>query len=133
MCWMSSCRTMGRKAGGLFINPKKFSSLHKPCMKEMIMFLNCMATNQSDVEACAKQKEVLNVCIESQVIFLSYFRESWHLLLPSLWVPILSCHHIMPELSKCMIFLQILFQSKKNRKSWGSINYQLQRLSRGRK
>ncbi|KAI5385543.1 hypothetical protein KIW84_072225, partial [Lathyrus oleraceus] len=80
---------MGRKAGGLFINSKRFSSLHKPCMKEMIMFMNCMATSHSDVEACAKQKEILNTCIESQ--------------------------------------------SKKNRKSWGSINYQLQRLSRGRK
>ncbi|KAL5054756.1 hypothetical protein RYX36_035438 [Vicia faba] len=82
-------KTMGRKAGGLFINSKRFSSLHKPCMKEMIMFMNCMATSHSDVEACAKQKEILNTCIESQ--------------------------------------------SKKNRKSWGSINYQLQRLSRGRK
>lgn len=59
---------MGRKAGGLFINSKRFSSLHKPCMKEMIMFMNCMATSHSDVEACAKQKEILNTCIESQVM-----------------------------------------------------------------
>ncbi|KAL2343600.1 hypothetical protein Fmac_004885 [Flemingia macrophylla] len=80
---------MGRKAGTLFINPKRFSSLQKPCMKEMALFLNCMAANHSNMEACAKQKELLNACMESQ--------------------------------------------SKKNRKSWGSINYQLQRLSRGRK
>ncbi|GAU37577.1 hypothetical protein TSUD_154100 [Trifolium subterraneum] len=80
---------MGRKAGGLYINSKRFSSLQKPCMKEMTMFLTCMATNPSDVQACAQKKEILNTCIESQ--------------------------------------------SKKNRKSWGSINYQLQRLSRGRK
>ncbi|KAK7368594.1 hypothetical protein VNO80_10622 [Phaseolus coccineus] len=80
---------MGRKTGTLFINPKRFGSLHKPCMKEMAMLLNCMAANHSDMEACARQKELLNACMESQ--------------------------------------------SKKNRKSWGSINYQLQRLSRGRK
>ncbi|QCD83778.1 uncharacterized protein LOC114178849 [Vigna unguiculata] len=80
---------MGRKVGTLFINPKRFGSLHKPCMKEMAMFLNCMAANQSDMEACARQKELLNACMDSQ--------------------------------------------SKKNRKSWGSINYQLQRLNRGRK
>ncbi|KAK7393812.1 hypothetical protein VNO78_22376 [Psophocarpus tetragonolobus] len=79
---------MGRKAGNLFINSKRFGSLHKPCMKEMALFLNCMAANNSDVEACARQKDLLNACMESQ--------------------------------------------SKKNRKSWGSINYQLQRLSRGR-
>ncbi|KAL1328381.1 hypothetical protein HN51_038246 [Arachis hypogaea] len=80
---------MGRKAGGLFINPKRFGTLHKPCMKEMIMFLNCMATSHDNAEVCARQKELLNTCMESQ--------------------------------------------SKKNRKSWGSINYHLQRLNRGRK
>ncbi|KAG5015159.1 hypothetical protein AAZX31_08G086300 [Glycine max] len=80
---------MGRKAGTLFINPKRFGNLQKPCMKEMALFLSCMAANHSDTEACARQKELLNVCIDAQ--------------------------------------------SKKNRKSWGSINYQLQRLNRGRK
>nr|AFK38975.1 unknown [Lotus japonicus] len=80
---------MGRKAGGLYINPKRLGQLHKPCMKEMTMFLNCMATCNSDINACAQQKELLNACIDSQ--------------------------------------------SKKKRNSWGSINYQLQRLSRGRK
>jgi hypothetical protein len=65
---ISSCRIMGRKVGGLFINSKRFSKLHKPCMKEMTMFMNCMATNHSDVQACAQQKEILNTCIESQVI-----------------------------------------------------------------
>ncbi|XP_027347851.1 uncharacterized protein LOC113859237 [Abrus precatorius] len=80
---------MGRKTGALHINPKRFGSLHKPCMKEMILFLNCMAASPNNSDACARQKEVLNACMDSQ--------------------------------------------SKKNRKSWGSINYQLQRLSRGRK
>ncbi|XP_027347728.1 uncharacterized protein LOC113859112 [Abrus precatorius] len=80
---------MGRKTGALHINPKRFGSLHKPCMKEMILFLNCMAAGPNNSDACARQKEVLNACMDSQ--------------------------------------------SKKNRKSWGSINYQLQRLSRGRK
>ncbi|KAF7836265.1 IMS import disulfide relay-system [Senna tora] len=80
---------MGRKAGGLYINPKRFGSLHKPCMKEMISFLNCMAVNNGSGDVCAKQKEVLQTCMDSQ--------------------------------------------SKKNRNSWGSINYQLQRLNRGRK
>ncbi|CAL0306064.1 unnamed protein product [Lupinus luteus] len=80
---------MGRKDGGLFINSKRFGSLQKPCMKDMILFLNCMTTSHNDADACARQKEQLVACMESQ--------------------------------------------SKKNRKSWGSINYQLQRLSRGRK
>jgi len=64
---MWSWRIMGRKVGTLFINPKRFGSLHKPCMKEMAMFLNCMAANQSDMEACARQKELLNACMDSQV------------------------------------------------------------------
>jgi hypothetical protein len=61
---------MGRKVGGLFINSKRFSSIHKPCMKEMTMFMNCMATNHSDVQACAQQKEILNACMESQVRYI---------------------------------------------------------------
>ncbi|RZC12286.1 hypothetical protein D0Y65_012198 [Glycine soja] len=86
---ISESQIMGRKAGTLFINPKRFGNLQKPCMKEMALFLSCMAANHSDTDACARQKELLNVCIDAQ--------------------------------------------SKKNRKSWGSINYQLQRLNRGRK
>jgi hypothetical protein len=39
-------------------------------MKEMTMFMNCMATNHSDVQACAQQKEILNACMESQVIYI---------------------------------------------------------------
>ncbi|KAG2409782.1 uncharacterized protein HKW66_Vig0004470 [Vigna angularis] len=61
---------MGRKAGTLFINPKRFGSLHKPCMKEMAMLLNCMAANHSDMEACARQKELLNACMDSQDRYL---------------------------------------------------------------
>ncbi|KAA8549252.1 hypothetical protein F0562_000936 [Nyssa sinensis] len=80
---------MGRKAGGLYINPKKFGSLSKPCMKEMIAFLNCLALNQNSDEKCVRQKELLNTCMDAQ--------------------------------------------TGKSRKPWGSINYHLQRLNRGRK
>ncbi|XP_028765017.1 uncharacterized protein LOC114723048 isoform X1 [Neltuma alba] len=82
-------RIMGRKAGGLYINPKRYGSLHKPCMKEMMTFLSCMAVNQGNSDVCTKQKDLLKTCLDSQ--------------------------------------------SKKNRNAWGSINYQLQRLNRGRK
>ncbi|KAH7834374.1 hypothetical protein Vadar_015311 [Vaccinium darrowii] len=80
---------MGRKAGGLFISPKKFGSLQKPCMKEMITFLNCLALNQCNDEKCVRQKELLSLCMDGQ--------------------------------------------TNKSRKPWGSINYHLQRLNRGRK
>ncbi|KAL6971178.1 hypothetical protein U1Q18_030858, partial [Sarracenia purpurea var. burkii] len=83
---------MGRKAGGLFISPKKFGSLQKPCMKEMMTFLNCLALNKNSdekVEKCLRQKELLNTCMDAQ--------------------------------------------KNKSRKPWGSINYQLQRLGKGRK
>ncbi|KAK8596361.1 hypothetical protein V6N13_000995 [Hibiscus sabdariffa] len=39
---------MGRKADALYINPKKFGSLTKPCMKEMVSFLNCLALNKAE-------------------------------------------------------------------------------------
>ncbi|XP_039017260.1 uncharacterized protein LOC120148141 [Hibiscus syriacus] len=80
---------MGRKADALYINPKKFGSLAKPCMKEMTMFLNCLALNKANEEKCLRQKDLLNACMEAQ--------------------------------------------STMNRKPWGSINYHLQRLNRGRK
>ncbi|KAI6671117.1 hypothetical protein NL676_006002 [Syzygium grande] len=80
---------MGRKAGALYINPKKFGSLQKPCMKEMISFLNCLALSQKNDEKCVRQKELLSACMDAQ--------------------------------------------SGKNRTAWGSINYHLQRLNRGRK
>ena len=66
-------RIMGRKAGSLYINPKKFSSLHKPCMKEMIAFLNCLAVNNNSNDKCVRQKELLSVCMDSQVILLFWF------------------------------------------------------------
>ncbi|KAG7946996.1 hypothetical protein I3843_14G070500 [Carya illinoinensis] len=80
---------IGRKAGSLHINPKKFGSLHKPCMKEMITFLNCLALSHNDNDKCLRQKELLSACTDSQ--------------------------------------------TSNKRKSWGSINYHLQRLNRGRK
>ncbi|KAM3704086.1 hypothetical protein ACJW31_04G148800 [Castanea mollissima] len=82
-------RIMGRKAGSLYINPKKFGSLHKPCMKEMTTFLNCLAVNNNSNGKCVRHKELLSACMDSQ--------------------------------------------ATNKRKSWGSINYHLQRLSRGRK
>ncbi|XP_038884108.1 uncharacterized protein LOC120075034 [Benincasa hispida] len=80
---------MGRKAGSLYINPKKFGALGKPCMKEMLAFLNCIALNQNNDDKCTRQKELLNTCMDAQ--------------------------------------------ASRNRKPWGSINYHLQRLNRGRK
>ncbi|KDO84899.1 hypothetical protein CISIN_1g034645mg [Citrus sinensis] len=82
-------KIMGRKAGTLYINPKKFGNIAKPCMKEMITFLNCMSLNQMNSEKCARQKELLSACMDAQ--------------------------------------------TNKKRKPWGSINYHLQRLNRGRK
>ncbi|XP_050111088.1 uncharacterized protein LOC126589745 [Malus sylvestris] len=54
---------MGRKVGTVYINPKKFGTFHKPCMKEMIAFLNCMATNQLCDDKCVKQKELLVIVL----------------------------------------------------------------------
>ncbi|KAL8126522.1 uncharacterized protein LOC141676828 [Apium graveolens] len=80
---------MGRKAGGLYINPKKFGSLAKPCMKETMAFLNCVALNNDSDEKCVRQKELLMGCMDAQ--------------------------------------------AGKNKKPFGSINYHLQRLNRGKK
>jgi hypothetical protein len=73
--WACSCkcRIMGRKAGTLYINPKKFGALHKPCMKEMITFLNCLAQNHSSAEKCVRQKELLSACMDTQVTQLFKF------------------------------------------------------------
>ncbi|KAK8946921.1 hypothetical protein KSP39_PZI007030 [Platanthera zijinensis] len=58
---------MGRKAGGLYINPKKFGATGKPCMKEMVSFLSCVSLNKNNTdEKCSKQKELLATCAESQ-------------------------------------------------------------------
>lgn len=61
---------MGRKAGTLYINPKKFGTLSKPCMKEMISFLNCIALNQNNDDKCTRHKELLNTCMDAQVTLL---------------------------------------------------------------
>ncbi|KAK4764471.1 hypothetical protein SAY87_013909 [Trapa incisa] len=58
---------MGRKAGGIYINPKKFGSLSKPCMKEMVSFLNCLALNRNDDGKCVRQKDLLNACMDAQI------------------------------------------------------------------
>lgn len=60
---------MGRKAGALYINPKRFGSLQKPCMKEMISFLNCLALSQNNDDRCVRQKDLLSACMKAQVWF----------------------------------------------------------------
>lgn len=57
---------MGRKAGGLYINPKKFGAVGNPCMKEMVTFLGCLSINKNSDDKCAKQKSLLLSCVESQ-------------------------------------------------------------------
>ncbi|CAM8949483.1 unnamed protein product [Rhodiola kirilowii] len=57
---------MGKKAGSLRINPKKFGSMNKPCLKETIAFLNCLALNNKDDEKCVRQKDLLNSCMNDQ-------------------------------------------------------------------
>ncbi|KAL3641332.1 hypothetical protein CASFOL_016300 [Castilleja foliolosa] len=58
---------MGRKAGTLYINPKKFGNLQKPCMREMISFLNCLALSQQGTDAkCTRQKSMLSTCMDAQ-------------------------------------------------------------------
>ena len=70
LVWMQSLNhsIMGRKVGGLHINPKKFGSINKPCLKEMISFLNCVAVNHNNDDPCARQKELLHACMDAQVI-----------------------------------------------------------------
>lgn len=58
---------MGRKAGQLYLNPKRFASMNKPCMKEMISLLNCLSLNHLNDEKCARPKELLTTCMEAQV------------------------------------------------------------------
>ncbi|BBH04818.1 hypothetical protein Prudu_016049 [Prunus dulcis] len=57
---------MGRKAGTVYLNPKKFGALHKPCMKDMLAFLNCLALNHNNDDKCARQKELLGTCMDAQ-------------------------------------------------------------------
>ncbi|XP_049934495.1 uncharacterized protein LOC116256909 isoform X3 [Nymphaea colorata] len=83
-------KTMGRKSGGLYINPKKFAAAQKPCMKETLAFLNCLALNQNNDDKCVRQKELLQTCMDAQ-------------------------------------------SGKNSKRSWGSINYHLQRLGKVRK
>ncbi|XP_049934494.1 uncharacterized protein LOC116256909 isoform X2 [Nymphaea colorata] len=78
---------MGRKSGGLYINPKKFAAAQKPCMKETLAFLNCLALNQNNDDKCVRQKELLQTCMDAQ-------------------------------------------SGKNSKRSWGSINYHLQRLGK---
>uniref|UniRef100_A0A0D9X7Y2 IMS import disulfide relay-system CHCH-CHCH-like Cx9C domain-containing protein n=1 Tax=Leersia perrieri TaxID=77586 RepID=A0A0D9X7Y2_9ORYZ len=57
---------MGRKAGALYINPKKFGATAKPCMIEMVSFLNCLALNKQNDDKCVRQKDLLVACTQAQ-------------------------------------------------------------------
>uniref|UniRef100_A0A0E0ELL1 IMS import disulfide relay-system CHCH-CHCH-like Cx9C domain-containing protein n=1 Tax=Oryza meridionalis TaxID=40149 RepID=A0A0E0ELL1_9ORYZ len=57
---------MGRKAGALYINPKKFGGGAKPCMIEMVSFLNCLALNKQNDDKCVRQKDLLVACTQAQ-------------------------------------------------------------------
>ncbi|RLN23984.1 uncharacterized protein C2845_PM07G39330 [Panicum miliaceum] len=57
---------MGQKAGALYINPKKFGAVAKPCVPEMVAFLNCLALNKLEDGKCAKQKDLLVACTQTQ-------------------------------------------------------------------
>ncbi|KAL5986186.1 hypothetical protein ACLOJK_028180 [Asimina triloba] len=57
---------MGHKPGSLKINGKTFANLNRPCMQEMLSFLNCLALSQNNDEKCARQKERLNACMDAQ-------------------------------------------------------------------
>ncbi|XP_078179490.1 uncharacterized protein LOC144573582 [Carex rostrata] len=57
---------MGRKAGGMYINPKKFGGAGKPCMKEMLQFLGCLSLNNKKDDKCTKFKNLLVACAEEQ-------------------------------------------------------------------
>ncbi|KAJ8511612.1 hypothetical protein OPV22_002046 [Ensete ventricosum] len=57
---------MGRKAGGLYINPKKFGAAGKPCMKEMLSFLGCLSLNKNSEDKCVRQKDMLVACVDAQ-------------------------------------------------------------------
>ena len=59
---------MGRKAGALYINPKKFGAVAKPCMVEMVAFLNCLALNKQEDDKCVRQKDLLVMCTQTQVM-----------------------------------------------------------------
>jgi hypothetical protein len=59
---------MGRKAGALYINPKKFGAVAKPCMVEMLAFLNCLALNKQEDDKCLRQKDLLVMCTQTQVM-----------------------------------------------------------------
>ncbi|KAI7740368.1 hypothetical protein M8C21_032073 [Ambrosia artemisiifolia] len=80
---------MGKKAGELHINAKKFGGLAKPCMKDMMTYLGCLSLNHNNDDKCIRQREQLSACMETQ--------------------------------------------TGKKRKPWGTLNYHLQRLNRGRK
>lgn len=66
--FLTGSEKMGRKIGSMYISPKRFGSLQKPCLKETITFLNCMALNNCKDDQCERQKKLLSDCMDAQVI-----------------------------------------------------------------
>ncbi|KAJ6821677.1 uncharacterized protein M6B38_392045 [Iris pallida] len=50
---------MGRKAGGLYINPKKLGMTATSCSGEMVAFLGCLSQEKNIEHKCTKQKDRL--------------------------------------------------------------------------
>lgn len=57
---------MGRKAGGLYINPKKLGMTATSCSAEMVSFLGCLSQEKNIEHKCTKQKDRLLACVNSQ-------------------------------------------------------------------
>ncbi|KAJ7528610.1 hypothetical protein O6H91_15G011500 [Diphasiastrum complanatum] len=57
---------MGRKAGIMRVNPKKFFRNQSPCLNEMMTFLACLKKYNFEDEYCMKEKDALNACVELQ-------------------------------------------------------------------
>ncbi|XP_047084107.1 uncharacterized protein LOC124695294 [Lolium rigidum] len=45
---------------------KRFCGVIKPCMVEMVSFLNCLALNKHRDDKCIRQKELLVACTQAQ-------------------------------------------------------------------
>ncbi|KAJ6814263.1 uncharacterized protein M6B38_140700 [Iris pallida] len=57
---------MGRKVGGLYINPKKLGMTATSCSGEMVAFLGCLSQEKNIEHNCSKQKDRLLACVGSQ-------------------------------------------------------------------
>ncbi|KAI3850439.1 hypothetical protein MKX03_037208 [Papaver bracteatum] len=58
---------MGRKACTLCRNLRKFGTLLKPCMKEMMLLLNCLATGGNNDDKRVKHKDLVRTSTDNQI------------------------------------------------------------------